>query len=100
MVAGSSLEQLLIGTQTNLLAYDVDNNADIFYKDVADGVSCRVALKCSNSHVHTLGLRHLTSSTRLRGDPTPKLPGKLTLGTQFVLLSCTVYTVTYTVHTL
>ena len=52
MVAGSSLEQLLVGTQTNLLAYDVDNNADIFYKDVADGVSCRVALSVA-THMYT-----------------------------------------------
>ena len=26
---------LVIGTQTNLLAYDVENNSDIFYKDVS-----------------------------------------------------------------
>ena len=29
---------LLVGTQTNLLAYDVEENADIFYKEVPDGV--------------------------------------------------------------
>ena len=29
---------LVIGTQTNLLAYDVENNSDIFYKDVS--ISC------------------------------------------------------------
>ena len=26
---------LAVGTQTNLLAYDVDNNSDLFYKDVS-----------------------------------------------------------------
>ena len=30
-----SNEILLVGTQTNLLAYDIDNNSDIFYKDVS-----------------------------------------------------------------
>ncbi|XP_041460099.1 Bardet-Biedl syndrome 2 protein homolog [Lytechinus variegatus] len=30
---------LMVGTQTNLLAYDVQNNTDIFYKDAADGVN-------------------------------------------------------------
>ncbi len=31
---------LLVGTATNLLAYDVVNNADVFYKDIPDGVRC------------------------------------------------------------
>ena len=26
---------LMVGTQTNLLAYDVQNNTDVFYKDVS-----------------------------------------------------------------
>jgi len=30
---------LCIGTQTNLLAYDVHNNTDLFYKQVLDGVN-------------------------------------------------------------
>ena len=30
---------LLVGTQTNLLAYDVENNSDMFYIDVPDGVN-------------------------------------------------------------
>ena len=30
---------LLVGTKTNLLAYDVEFNSDIFYRDVPDGVS-------------------------------------------------------------
>lgn len=30
---------LLVGTHTNLLAYDVEGNSDIFYKDVPDGVN-------------------------------------------------------------
>jgi len=28
-------DMLLIGTPTNVLAYDVDDNADLFYKEVA-----------------------------------------------------------------
>lgn len=35
----SSHDTLLIGTPTNLLAYDVERNADLFYKEVADGVN-------------------------------------------------------------
>lgn len=30
---------LAVGTQTNLLAYDVDNNSDLFYKDTPDGAN-------------------------------------------------------------
>ena len=30
-------DSLVIGTPTNVLAYDVEKNADLFYKDVADG---------------------------------------------------------------
>ncbi|KAJ9598202.1 hypothetical protein L9F63_011122 [Diploptera punctata] len=32
-------DTLVVGTPTNLLAYDVENNSDIFYKEVADGAS-------------------------------------------------------------
>jgi Bardet-Biedl syndrome 2 protein len=28
-------DSLLVGTSTNLLAYDVNNNVDLFYKDVS-----------------------------------------------------------------
>ncbi|XP_042890069.1 Bardet-Biedl syndrome 2 protein homolog [Penaeus japonicus] len=30
---------LVVGTPTNVLAYDVQNNADVFYKDVSDGAN-------------------------------------------------------------
>ena len=36
----SNNEMLFIGTRTNLLAYDVENNKDIFDKEVSDGVNC------------------------------------------------------------
>ena len=35
----SNRDVLLIGTPTNLLAYDVEQNADLFHKDVPDGVN-------------------------------------------------------------
>ncbi len=35
----SNQDTLLIGTPTNLLAYDVERNADLFYKDVPDGAN-------------------------------------------------------------
>jgi Bardet-Biedl syndrome 2 protein len=30
---------LVVGTQTNLLAFDVEKNSDLFYKDVPDGIN-------------------------------------------------------------
>ncbi len=33
--ANSENDVLVVGTQTNLLAYDVENNSDLFYKDVS-----------------------------------------------------------------
>uniref|UniRef100_UPI00398EC15B BBSome complex member BBS2 isoform X2 n=1 Tax=Pristiophorus japonicus TaxID=55135 RepID=UPI00398EC15B len=35
-------DMLLVGTQTNLLAYDVHNNSDVFYKEVTDGANAIV----------------------------------------------------------
>jgi Bardet-Biedl syndrome 2 protein len=35
----NKVDILLVGTKTNLLAYDVEFNSDIFYRDVPDGVS-------------------------------------------------------------
>uniref|UniRef100_H3DMY8 Bardet-Biedl syndrome 2 protein homolog n=1 Tax=Tetraodon nigroviridis TaxID=99883 RepID=H3DMY8_TETNG len=35
-------DTLVVGSQTNLLAYDVHDNADIFYKEVADGANAVV----------------------------------------------------------
>ena len=32
-------DMLFIGSETNLLVYDVDNNADVFDQEVADGLS-------------------------------------------------------------
>ena len=31
----SGCDTLLVGTPTNFLAYDVENNSDLFYKDVS-----------------------------------------------------------------
>ncbi|XP_048461695.1 Bardet-Biedl syndrome 2 protein homolog isoform X2 [Rhincodon typus] len=39
---GLRRDMLLVGTQTNLLAYDVHNNSDVFYKEVADGANAIV----------------------------------------------------------
>ncbi|XP_005991756.1 Bardet-Biedl syndrome 2 protein homolog [Latimeria chalumnae] len=36
------LDTLLVGTPTSLLAYDVHNNSDIFYREVADGANAVV----------------------------------------------------------
>ncbi|KAK6191700.1 hypothetical protein SNE40_003318 [Patella caerulea] len=37
LVSESQKDVLVVGTQTNILAYDVDNNSDLFYKDTPDG---------------------------------------------------------------
>ncbi len=37
---GATPDILFIGTETSLLAYDVERNADLFFKDVSDGVNC------------------------------------------------------------
>ncbi|PIN97328.1 hypothetical protein AB205_0164560, partial [Aquarana catesbeiana] len=37
-----SCDSLIVGTQTNLLAYDVHNNSDLFYKEIADGANAVV----------------------------------------------------------
>lgn len=31
---------LFVGTQTNVFGYDVENNKDLFFKEVVDGVNC------------------------------------------------------------
>jgi Bardet-Biedl syndrome 2 protein len=36
---------LFIGSETSLLAYDVERNADIFFKDASDGVNCLIVGK-------------------------------------------------------
>lgn len=36
---GKQHDVLLVGSQTNLLVYDVEDNSDVFYKDVPDGVN-------------------------------------------------------------
>eukprot|EP00775_Hariotina_reticulata_P010207 gene10207-10368_t len=46
---------LLIGTQNFLQCYDVDQNKDIFFKDIPDGISCLVVGSCG-SHSQPLVL--------------------------------------------
>ena len=40
LTADSQSDTLVVGTQTNLLGYDVANNYDIFYKEVRHTVCC------------------------------------------------------------
>ncbi|XP_022711587.1 Bardet-Biedl syndrome 2 protein homolog [Varroa jacobsoni] len=37
---GAAEEVLVIGTPNAVLAYDVENNSDLFYKELADGANC------------------------------------------------------------
>lgn len=39
---------LFVGTQSNLLAYDVERNADIFFRDVQDGVNTLIVGKLAS----------------------------------------------------
>ncbi|XP_053478959.1 Bardet-Biedl syndrome 2 protein homolog [Ictalurus furcatus] len=43
-------DTLLVGSQTSLLAYDVHDNADIFYREVTDGANAIVLGKLGNIH--------------------------------------------------
>eukprot|EP00731_Ephydatia_muelleri_P025424 Em0017g507a len=40
---------LLVGSQTNLLAYNVERNSDLFYKELPDGANAILVGKLSNS---------------------------------------------------
>ena len=48
---GTEKETLLIGTSTNLLAYDIEANSDVFHKDIPDAVSCVVPGKLEGKNV-------------------------------------------------
>ena len=45
---GGQKDCLLIGTETNILAYDMEKNADVFYRDVPDGVKAMAFGKMKN----------------------------------------------------
>eukprot|EP01038_Epipyxis_sp_PR26KG_P005701 gene5701-7869_t len=47
--AVDSPDLIFVGTQSNLLAYDVERNADVFYVDVQDGVNSLLVGKLPNS---------------------------------------------------
>lgn len=51
----SDKEALLVGAQTTLLAYDIRNNADLFYKDVPDGVNA-MKVGTVNAYEHPLAV--------------------------------------------
>ena len=42
----SGRDTLLVGTPTNILAYDVENNSDLFYKDVSAIVTANRNFAC------------------------------------------------------
>jgi len=44
-----SPDVLFVGTQSNLLAYDVERNADLFFRDVQDGVNALALRRLSTS---------------------------------------------------
>lgn len=44
----SPRDTLFVGTQSNLVAYDVERNAEIFFKDIQDGVNSLYVGKMSN----------------------------------------------------
>ena len=52
----SGCDTLLIGTPTNFLAYDVENNSDLFYKDVSQLQTTLLWINRSVGYVLTLEL--------------------------------------------
>ena len=40
--ASEPKETLFVGTKTSLLAYDVNDNSDLYYKEIADGANAIV----------------------------------------------------------
>lgn len=46
---GDERDVLLVGTSTHLLAYQVEENADLFYKELSDGVYCIAVGKLQRS---------------------------------------------------
>jgi Ciliary BBSome complex subunit 2, N-terminal len=67
LAADSQADTLLVCTETNLLAYDVERNADLYFKEVPDGanavaigtvsitacnicMSARVHMSCCSTH--------------------------------------------------
>ena len=49
-------DQLLVGAQTNLLAYDVLENSDLFFKDAPDGVNAIVVGRFAGASEHPMAL--------------------------------------------
>lgn len=45
LLLGSEHDILLVGMDSNILAYDVEQNAEIFFKDVPDGVAAITVAK-------------------------------------------------------
>lgn len=48
--SNSEKEYLAIGTENNILVYQVDDNMEVFFKDVAESVRCMTIGKISSSH--------------------------------------------------
>ncbi|XP_066971024.1 Bardet-Biedl syndrome 2 protein homolog isoform X2 [Macrobrachium rosenbergii] len=55
LAASQLYDTLVVGTPTNVLAYDVQSNADVFYKDVADGANA-IAIGHLGRHPSPLAL--------------------------------------------
>ena len=62
--ARSTKDALLVGAQTTLFAYDIRNNADIFYKDVPDGVN---AMKVGMINAHDQPLAIVGGNCSIQG---------------------------------
>lgn len=49
------MDYLFVGTQSNLLAYDVERNADAFFAEVQDGVNTLVVGRYSGQNLAIAG---------------------------------------------
>lgn len=63
----SNRDTLLIGTPTNLLAYDVERNADVFHKDVTDGVNALVVGNLGISNEESVPLAIVGGNCSIQG---------------------------------
>ncbi len=63
----SNRDTLLIGTPTNLLAYDVERNADVFHKDVPDGVNALVVGQLGIANEETKPLAIVGGNCSIQG---------------------------------
>lgn len=67
---GSEKEYLAIGTENNILVYQVDDNLEIFFKDVSEAIRCMMIGRIDSSHPPLLlcGTNSTVKGYNVKGD--------------------------------